>query len=483
MAFDDLRGFMKRADELGLLKTVEGADWSLEIGGITELGLDAPDMPMLVFDKIKDYPAGYRVVTNFLNIPKLVALAFDLPLEDRGIDQVRGFRDLIQREFSPVRPVEVKTGPVMENVHVGDDVDIFEFPTPKWHERDGGRYIGTGSMVIQRDPDTGVVNVGTYRSQIHDKNVATVYMSPGKHGDVIRRKYWAKGQSCPVAVVMGGDPLLWSTAHSAIPLGVDEFEYAGWLRGKPIEVIKGEITGLPIPAAAEIVFEGELLPPGTETVEEGPFGEWTGYYASGSRHEPIFKVKSVMHRNDPIILGAPPQFGTYDYWFGKNAIRAAIIWNELDKNVPGVKGVWVPTEARGPLMVIVSLEQKYAGHAKQAANFVSGYYQSAFVCRWVIVVDDDIDPSNHADVYWALATRCDPDSSIDILRGCWSSLLDPILPPDKRERRELTNSMGVVVACKPFYWKDQFPRSVRGSAELRNAIKEKWGKKVFDGAF
>ena len=108
----------------------------------------------------------------------------------------------------------------MENIHVGDKVDLFEFPIPKWHDLDGGRYIGTGHFVIQRDPDEGWINLGTYRVQVHDKNTATIFMSPGKHGDIIRRKYWDKGQSCPVAVVCGAEPLLLNAGAYRYALGV-----------------------------------------------------------------------------------------------------------------------------------------------------------------------------------------------------------------------------------------------------------------------
>lgn len=480
--FNDLREYLDRAKEIGEYKVIEGADWDLEIGAITEMALSRPDLPLLIFDKIKDYKAGYRVVTNFLNTSKLVALAFGLPLEAKGIELVRAWRDRTREALKPLPSLEVKTGPVKENVLSGTEVNLYEFPVPKWHEHDGGRYIGTGNTVIQKDPDEGWVNLGTYRVQIHDRDIATIYMSPGRHGDMIRRKYWEKGLSCPVAVVCGQDPLLWTISHSAIPWGVSEYEYVGGLRHKPVEVVKGQTTGLPIPAGAEIVLEGELVPPGTETKVEGPFGEYTGYYASGSKAESIFRVKSIMHRNDPIILGAPPQVGSFDLYFGKNIMRAALIWNELDKNVPGVKGVWLPTEARGPSMVIISVEQKYAGHAKQAAMFATSQHQGAYMCRFAIVVDDDIDPSNISEVLWALGTRCEPETSIDIVRECWGTPLDTMLPPEKRSRRDYSHSEGIIVACRPYYWIKDFPPSIKGSPELLKKTQEKWGRLVFGEA-
>ena len=208
--FKDFREFIKKAEELEQINRIEGADWDLEIGLITELQLSVPDAPMLLFDKIKGYKPGYRVVTHFLATELLFNLAFELPLEARGLSVVQILRDKFKNEVKSIPPVEVKTGPVMENIHMGDEVDLFEFPTPKWHNLDGGRYIGTGDIVIQDDPEEHWINLGTYRVQVHDKNTATIYISPGKHGDIIRRKYWEKGQNCPVAVVCGLEPLLWT---------------------------------------------------------------------------------------------------------------------------------------------------------------------------------------------------------------------------------------------------------------------------------
>jgi UbiD family decarboxylase len=173
--FDDLREFIKRADELGQVNRIEGADWNLEIGSITELQQSVPNAPMLLFDKIKGYKPGYRIVTDYINTELLTDLAMGFPLEAKGIDLVRNWRDKFKDGVNPVRPVEMKDGPVMENIHTGDDVDLFEFPTPKWHEIDGGRYIGTGDLVIQKDPDTGWVNLGTYRVQIHDKTTLFIF--------------------------------------------------------------------------------------------------------------------------------------------------------------------------------------------------------------------------------------------------------------------------------------------------------------------
>lgn len=469
--FNDLREFIKGAKDIGQYKLIEGADWNLEIGAVTEIGKLSANSPLFEFDKITGYPAGYRVVSNVVNTSERFALATSLPLEIKGIEQVKAWREKV-KQIKPLPPVEVKRGPVKENIKVGNDVNLFEFPVPKWHELDGGRYIGTGCMVINRDPDTGWINLGTYRVQVHDKSIATINYVPGRHGDIIRRKYWERGQPAPAAVVCGQNPLLWLVSTSPVARGISEYDWAGGLGGKPIEVVRGVATDLPIPSTAEIVLEGEEVPPGTETKLEGPFGEWFGYYASEVKEKPVFKVKAILHRNGPLLMGEPPSVGSFDFQWGRNIMRAGEIWNELDKQIPGVEGVWLPSRLFS--MVIISLKQMYTGHAKQAAMIVGGFYGSAFSNRFIIIVDDDMDPSNTDDVLWALTSRCDPASCIDILSGFPSMRSDPMLESEKRRRDQIENSRAIIYACRPYHRMKDFPRSVKGNPELLAKVKEKF---------
>lgn len=476
MKFNDLREFIQKADELGECKVIEGADWDLEIGGLTELASAIKNAPLLLFDKIKGYEAGYRVATNLFNTERRTALALGLPMEARGLELVRAYRDKIRAGIKPILAVEVKTGPVKENILTGADVDLFKFPTPKWHELDGGRYIGTGTITIVRDPDEGWVNVAPYRVQIQDKSTVTIYNAPGRHGATIKKKYWDRGLACPVAISCGQEPTMWCATNWHVPWGTSEYDFAGGLRGAPVEVTKGVSTDLPIPATAEIVLEGEIVPPEVEARIEGPFGEWSGYYAGGKRPEAAIRIKSILFRNNPIIQGNPPSRLLSVWSPGRHIQRAAIVWDELDKQVSGVTGVWQVEEAAGPSMLIISLKQQYAGHAKQAALVAAGSKTLRLNLRWVIVVDDDIDPSNISEVLWALGTRTDPETSIDILKGCTSSLLDPMLSPEKLSRRELTHSMAIVLACKPYHWIKEFATATKTSPELAKHLQQKWAK-------
>jgi len=477
--FDSLREFIARADELGECRVIKGADWNMEISRITELSGSRPNQPMLVFDEIKGYPPGYRVATNFLNTYKLFALAHDLPIAAQGVQLIRAWREKMKGGFEPVPPKQVATGPVAKNVYTGKDIDLWKFPTPKWHELDGGRYIGTGDMVILKDPDEGWVNLGTYRVMVHDKTTANIHISAGRHGDAIRNKYWNRGKSCPAAVVCGGEPALWGVStSSAAPVGASEYDYTGWLRGRPVEVIRGKTVDLPIPATAEIILEGEMGPPGVDDRPEGPFGENQGYYTGGSRPESVFRVSCVMHRDDPILLGAPPLVMDYDLDWGWYLGRIVGLWNELDRQVPNVQGVWIYSEAR-TAFTVVSIRQAYDGHAAETAMAVAGTYAGTYRSRFTIIVDEDIDPSSISQVLWALGTRCDPSQHIDVIRGFRAIFSDAIVSPEQRRVGDYTTSKAIIYACRPYHWRKQFPVSVKSSSEALAETQRKWGKILF----
>src|SRR5215472_4642109 len=192
----DLRGWIASAEKLGELKRIDGADWDVEIGAVTEIGHHLGEQSSaLLFDNIKGYPAGYRVLSNTLNTVKRIAMTLHMDTNYSRIEFVKDVKRHISN-IHYVKPEVVKDGPVMENVFEGKDIDLWKFPTPKWHELDGGRYIGTGSIDITVEPDDGWVNLGTYRVMIHDQDTLGFYISPGKQGRITREKYFAKGQPC-----------------------------------------------------------------------------------------------------------------------------------------------------------------------------------------------------------------------------------------------------------------------------------------------
>ena len=465
ITYKDLREYIDAVDRLGELRVVNGADWDLEIGAITEVAARATNPKVVLFDNIKGYPKGYRMIVNAVCSAATTGLAFGLDPSSSGMDMIKAWKQKLE-SYKPLKPVEVSNGPVTENIESGDRVDLLKFPTPRWHEHDGGRYIGTGCLVVLQDPEEKWNNFGTYRICVYDRDTLGIWISPGKHGRLIREKYWSKGKPCPVAMSFGQDPVLAKVGSWYEPWGVSEIEIAGWLRNEPVQVIRGKETGLPIPAASELAVEGYIMPPEVESRAEGPFGEWTGYYASGTRNEPVIKVKNVMYRNDPIIFGMPPGIS------GKSVpLSAANVWVALEKaGVTDIQGVWEYTTR---YITAISIKQRYGGHAKRTAmamlGSTYGYHR-----RFVILVDDDVDPSNIDDVLWALATRCDPATAINVITETWSTPLDPRITPEARAQRNFTNSVAVINACQPYHWKDQFAKTCYFPAEVRKKTYEKW---------
>jgi 4-hydroxy-3-polyprenylbenzoate decarboxylase len=350
----------------------------------------------------------------------------------------------------------------------GRNVDLRKLPAPYWHRKDGGPYIGSGSIVIMRDPDGGWINASIYRIQVHGKNRVTIQFDhQGRHGAIIARKYWERGKSCPVAVVNGEDPALFIAGFEYLPDGQSEYDFAGAIKGTPIEVLPGPLTGLPLPAQAEIILEGELLPSSELTLPEGPFGEFTGYYAADARPSPVMQVTAVHHRDDPILLGSPPMKPPR-FHFGL-PFRAASMWSNLEAaGITDVAGVW---QHVAQLMTVVAIRQRYAGHAKRAALIAAA---QSYMGRLVVVVDDDVDPSNLADVMWAITTRCEPAEQIDIVRNAWSSALDPRIPDDAKRAGITSHSKAIIEAVRPFGWKDAYPPTSALTADEAHAIENKW---------
>jgi UbiD family decarboxylase len=471
-AFDDLQSFAEAAKEIDRWKLLEGVHWNRELSALTEAAAELiPEPPMLIFDRIPDYPPGYRVVSLPLASYKRAALALGLPVDRPRLELVRLASERL-RSVRPVPPVEVPSGPVMENVQRDEAVDVLRFPAPLFHTQDGGRYIGTGDSLINRDPDSGYINVGTYRMQVHGPDLLGLWMSPGQQGRQICQSYWDRGESCPVVATFGEDPLLFTVSHSKFAWGISELELAGGLRGRPVEVVRGPLTGLPIPAHAEIAIEGEVPSPEVQSLPEGPFGEWPGYYSGGTigtgRPQPVMRVKAVYHRDSPLLHNQAP------LWPGAPLLGlplpAGLLWDQLERaGIPDVVGVYTHSW----YMVVVAIRQRYAGHARQVGHAVLGCSANARNGRYVVIVDEDIDPTDMKEVLWAMETRVDPaGGDIELVDGCWSTPLDPRMPPDRRASGDHTNSRAIFYAVRPYPWRERFPRVSRTERDLRQRILE-----------
>ena len=217
MSWNDLREWMTEVDSLGELCLVEGASWQEDIGHITEMLDHNAGAPCVLFDRIPDYEPGRRVIVNCNGTRRRQAITLGMPPEAAShhalMERWRG----ILNQLKPLGPETVKDGPVMENVVEGDDVDLERFPAPQWHPKDGGRFLGTASVNIMRDPDSNWVNLGTYRNQILGRRRLGIWISPGKHGRLIRGSYFERGERCPVVVVVGSDPLAYLISGIEVP--------------------------------------------------------------------------------------------------------------------------------------------------------------------------------------------------------------------------------------------------------------------------
>ena len=471
--YTDLREWLEEAEKLGEVKFVQGASWERDIGMAAEVVLHDEKAPCVVFEDIPGTLAGSRVLVNFFS-GKRKNMTLGFPSDLTKFELTDAFREAYMADMREIPHETVADGPVLENVIEGDDIDIEKFPAPLWHEEDGGRYIGTGSFNVTRDPDSGWINVGTYRVMIQSRNEVGFFISPGKHGRIHRDKYMERGELMPAVIVLGGDPMTFLMGSSEIPQGMCEFDVVGGFRGEAMKVIEGKHTGLPFPANAEIVLEGFVHP--EKKMPEGPFGEWTGYYGSRMREEPVMDIKAIYHRNNPILLGCAPQRPPDELARYRAVTRSALLKENIVKaGVPDVTGAWLHEVGTARMLMGVSIKQRYPGHSKQAGHIACQCHVGAYAGKYVIVTDEDIDVSNLEELIWAMLTRSEPSESIEIIRGTWSTHLDPRISPEDKAKGNLTNSRAIIDACRPFHWKDQFPPVNAPSPALAKESREKWG--------
>jgi 4-hydroxy-3-polyprenylbenzoate decarboxylase len=472
--YDDLREWLEHAERLGEVRHVKGASWQEDIGLAAEAILRAENGPCVVFDEIPGCPKGFRLLLNMFAGTRR-NMTFGLPDHLRKWELSEAYRDAFLKDMKLVPHQIVDDGPVLENVMTGDDVDVLKFPSPVWHEKDGGRYIGTGTYSITRDPEENWLNAGAYRAQVHDKNSVGVLMAAGHHGYLHRNKYWKKGEPLPIMMVLGGDPLAFFYGGTEAPYGVFEMDIIGGMRGRPVKMVKGKFTGLPFPAHAEVVLEGFVTP--DKRITEGPFGEWTGHYAGGARPHPVLDIKAIYHRNDPILVGVPPMGAGPDEMARYRAVmRSAMVkQNMTAAGVPEVQQVWCHEIGGSRMLHGISIKQKYPGHATQAGFIAAQCGAAAYASKYVIVVDDDVDVTDLDHLLWAMLTRTEPKESIQFIENSWDSPADPRLSHEKRAVGDMTHSVAVINACKPYHWRDKFPPSNTPSPEVARKAKEKFG--------
>jgi UbiD family decarboxylase len=478
MGYRDLREWidiLEKENELARIKTE--VDWNLEIGGVIRENEDRGG-PALLFENIKDYKDTICKKLFACSLSSFSRLALML-----GLPKDTPYKDLIQiwrkRVKKPIKPIIVNTGPCKENILKGDEVDLFQFPTPHWQKLDGGRYIGTFHGVVTKDPDTGWVNVGTYRQMIHDKKTTTMSVAQGQHIWFHWRKYRPKGKNIPLAVAIGWDQVLPAVAASPVPTGVDEYDVMGALREAPVELVKCETVDLYVPASSEIVLEGEVITDRSKFITCGPFGEFTGYYGPANLRAP-FKVNCITFRNDPILQGTILGIPIMEGHKVTSISQSADVWNLLDERMTGVTGVNNDPSA-GHATLIVQIDNSYYGQVHQVAANVWSSHLSNMYNKNVIVCDQDVDIYDLNKVFWALAYRVDPSRDIIQFPG-WISALDPIVHPKDRLGPGGNKGIRLLIdATKPIdrpraeeYWGERFAVVAYPDEETMRKVRNNW---------
>jgi 4-hydroxy-3-polyprenylbenzoate decarboxylase len=530
LAYDDLRDWIKALDRAGELKRVRTeADPILEIAEITDRVSKSrsPKDPhgnlggkALLFENLTGYP-GSRLLINQFGSARRMRLALEVDTLDEVADRIRAFMDVkspqgfldkvkmlpMLAEMGKFFPRTVPTGPCKDVIH-RDNLSLLDFPVLQCWPGDAGRFI-TLPCVITRDPKTGKRNVGMYRMQVYDERSTGMHwqrqkvaaehyrdhlrqsvpkenasgipahargavdiMARSSGGSVLAESDRPTGRM-DVAVAIGTDPALTFSAIVPAPPEVEEFIVAGFLRQKPVELVKCETVDLEVPAHAEIILEGYVNLDELRT--EGPFGDHTGFYSLEDEY-PVFHVTCISHRKDPVyattVVGKPPQ---EDAWMGKAVERIFLPLMKL--TIPELVDVNLPIEGVFHNLMLVSIRKSYPGQARKVMNAIWSLGQAMFT-KCVVVVDEDVDVQDTADVVLKVLNNIDPERDIQFTLGPVDSL-------DHAARlANYGSKMGIDATRK---WSTEgftrpWPDEIVMDARTRAAVDRKWSalKKELD---
>jgi 4-hydroxy-3-polyprenylbenzoate decarboxylase len=299
-----------------------------------------------------------------------------------------------------------------------DGFSLADYPVLKCWPHDGGRFI-TLPLVFSRNPDTGKRNCGMYRMQIFDERTTGMHWQTHKQGAEHYRRLASEGKSkrMDVAVAIGADPAVIFAAILPLPPDIDEMIFAGFLRCKPVEMVKCETVDLEVPAESEIVLEGYLELGELRT--EGPFGDHTGFYSLEDEY-PVFHVTCITQRKRPLyvatIVGPPPM---EDFYMGQAIERIFLPLMKLQ--LPEVREMSMPAEGVFHNLIIVSIRKSYPGHARKVMHAIWGLGQAMF-SKCIVVVDEDVDVHNAREVAWKALNNIDPERDIEMVMGPVDSL-------------------------------------------------------------
>lgn len=426
MPFYDLRAYLKKLEEEGELHHIgEEVDWDEEVGAILRRTSELR-MQGIMFDNVKDYP-GWRIAGETMSTIRQVAIAMDLPSDTPPAALIAEF---LGRTATPIKPRLVKTGPCKENILLGDQMNLLALPAPLLHTGDGGRYLCTWHITILKDPDSDWVNWATYRGMVHDRDKLGLLVLPDHHIGTMVRKMESRNQPLEVAIAIGVEPMSVMAAQTFFPAGVSEVDMAGAMRGEPVELAQCETVDLQVPATSEIVIEGKMIP--GERLDEGPFGEYTGFRAADRSKRPFMHVTAITYRNAPILTASCTGLPTGNDCHIPMAItRSAEVLQHLQNRGFPVTGVWFFPETSCDIAAVAT-KVPYANIASAIAHSVFGM-AAGHVLPFLVVVPDEVDPYSWAHVMHAIATRCHPYRGIRRSEFETTNPLDPRLPLHERQ--------------------------------------------------
>jgi 2,5-furandicarboxylate decarboxylase 1 len=452
MAYRDLREFLAALEAAGELRYVDReVSPELEIGGIGRR-LDDSRGPAVVFRNVKGYPHSV-VMGIFGTTMKRIAMAMECQ-EDELLET------WLDRAGTFLQPKLVEEAPCQENVLLGKEARVPELvPQIRWNKVDGGPYITFG-LFFSKDPASSAGNMSIYRLMMTGQRSMGAYLQAPQHGATAFLSAERMDKPLEIAIVIGTDPVLYLASQVPLPYGVYELELAGGLRQEPVEVVKCKTVDLEVPAAAEIVLEGRVLPGVREM--EGPFGEFTGYLGPADER-PVIEITAITHRNGPLYLctyeGYPP---TEDHTMHSLTKSAELFQQIKQSTAPSLKDLYFPLGGCSAFHVVASLKKDRAGQGK---NVILDILRSALI-KSCVIVDEDIDVRDSTQVEWAIATRVRPDRDIVIVSDIAGPHLDPL------QHNGGSSSKYGIDATIPFEM--DFPPKVEVDQDIRELVEANW---------
>ena len=478
----DLRSWMAQLESAGELRRVSAAvDWDDEVAEIVRQ-TNIRQGPALLFENIRghEHTVSRRLFTNGLGTRSRINLMLGLDAGATATDAVQAIRQRLRR---PVAPVTLATGPVKQNVITGPDVDLLQFPVPKWHPLDAGRYINTFCGIVTRDPDTGVHNVGLYRGMVLGRNQIVSLLIPNKDWGITYDKYRQRGEPMPVSVFYGYDPTLILVAGT--PVVGPEYDLAGGLREQPIELVRSETSGILVPACAEIVVEGSVSPDPATYRMEGPFGDGLGRYAEPGLR-PVLEVSCITHRDDPVYQGAlsglaPGVLGEINNAY--SFMMTAPVWSTLDAlDIPGIVDV-----ALWPVAA-VRIRKTYQGQPRQIAAALWGSKFGGEMLKTIVVVEDDVDVHDPHALLRAVQGKANFDRDLVVFPLYSGSTIDESITLDRKAELKYGSAVGSTLLIdattdwelhprRPEYDNERFPpRCYHSRPETVERVARRWAE-------